>query len=334
MTIFTDDFNRADVPDGLGNGWLKGYGGTSFVVQLAGNQVIQLTGTGAIMVGLRPENYSANHYAQIRIAALPAAGNTWVPGPAVNAGSDGYNHCSISMRNTGEVRLVQRNAVVATFTATMAVGDVFRLEIAGGVVTAKQNGVVIGTWTDPAPVSTRVRTGLWTNSLISGGDVWAIDDFEAGDLAAAPAQLAGDAKAQATAGAALSAVGAPAQLVADAKTKSAATAALSAGSAKLAAAALARAQASAILTTASYAKVSLNLWKNNTGTIEANQTDLTMLLISVASGQVVVGLEGQSTDGSGAWTYTGPELGIGQAYMAVAYRGEETGAAFVTGVAP
>jgi hypothetical protein len=185
VATVSDDFNRADSTT-LGSNWTGTWAG-----QIVSNAItLYGSGGGNYGAGWNADTFSGNQYAQITIVQLPT--NEYAAGVAIRGSSDSnlaggfcYGCC---VRSDGAVRLVRNASVVYTSSAgAFSNGDVLRLEDRGGgnIVIVKNGTDYYTGYTDGAPL-TGTYIGIFGWYFSSGANNFICDDWEGGDLGAAP----------------------------------------------------------------------------------------------------------------------------------------------------
>jgi hypothetical protein len=179
MTVLaTDTFNRADNVS-LGANW------SSVVSMVSGCRILsnQVTSNSASGSGSRYTGVSfpADQYSQAVIGvALPGGGPTVRADSSGNfylftIDSPGVSATALMLKYTGSF------STLDTRSCSAVVGDVIRLEVSGTTLTGKVNGTVVSTVTDTAIASGNPGLHIYFfNPALS------LDDWEGGDLAAAP----------------------------------------------------------------------------------------------------------------------------------------------------
>ncbi|MEV0502817.1 hypothetical protein AB0I84_35190, partial [Streptomyces spectabilis] len=170
MASFSDDFNRANSSD-LGAGWAEVSGDWS----ITSSQLSPGVDSGTVILRAAGAMDSADHYAQVTIAAVAAASmGVWCRGNA-NI-SNGY-----LWRNDGSqwdlFSVVSSTfTVIGTYSAPAAPGDVARVQAVGSTIKAYVNGVERVSVTNTAITSgTSVGLRSGTTSGIRYDDVAAAD---------------------------------------------------------------------------------------------------------------------------------------------------------------
>lgn len=185
MATVTDSFNRAD--GGLGVNW----SGVSGPIELKSNALTYTTG-GSATVGAAHNGLSASGaaYAQIKITTRHTAVNTeWAPGPSVRTttaapSGDGIR---LSVQFDGAYRVLHPDGIYTSASGKIANGDTLRVEYRGGKdIAVLINGVTDWTYTYTGATPAGTNTGIYCYYAANPSPVWVIDDFEAGDLVAAP----------------------------------------------------------------------------------------------------------------------------------------------------
>lgn len=187
MATITDDFNRTDATD-LGSNWSPGYGGT-MQLGVASNQ-LYLVGSdvGRIAARWNANTFGNPQYTQVKVAALPANGNTWMPIGALQVSESAFGFYGLCYRHSSSsgytLRITRISTVIKDITHQLSANDVVRFEYDGvDTLAVKVNGVTIDTYTDASPRTGAAYIGLYSYSM-PAGDTWRLDDFEGGDLPA------------------------------------------------------------------------------------------------------------------------------------------------------
>lgn len=188
MATITDNFNRADASN-LGANWSAGYGG-SMQLGVASNQLYLVgSDSGRIAARWNANTFGNAQYTQIKVTALPANQNTWLPIGALQVSESAFGFYGLAYRHSSAVgytlRVATNSANLKEITHQLSVNDVVRFEYDGvDTLTVKVNGSTVGTYTDPGtPRTGNGYIGLYSYSM-PAGDTWKLDDFEGGDLPA------------------------------------------------------------------------------------------------------------------------------------------------------
>ena len=168
MTVWTDDFNKADNGLGPGQSWTS-HSGTHGV---RSNVARALTGTHNV-AGVAAASF-ADGYAQADV--LTSSLNH---GPALRI-SDGSNYYMLR-RNTGSSNELYKRVAgsftkLADWTLTTSPGDTFKLEATGTTLEGFVNGVSLGSTTDSA--HSTGEAGLYSTSTGREWDNWEASDGE------------------------------------------------------------------------------------------------------------------------------------------------------------
>lgn len=170
MTIFTDNFTRADSTN-LGASWVEVTGDWSIV----SNQLSPGAAGGTIILRAAGAMASNDHSAQVTIAATTAASQgVWCRGDA--AITNGY-----LWRNNGaswDLFSVIGGSftVIGTYTAAAAPGDVAKVQAVGSTIKAFVNGIE-----RVSVVNSGVATGTSVGIRSDSASALRYDDFTAAD---------------------------------------------------------------------------------------------------------------------------------------------------------
>lgn len=175
MTTFVDNFTRADGTTNGVNGWTVVLG--TWVV--ASNALkLTTTSNASQIVQSGTQMASNDHYAQVKLGALVSTF-----GPICRVSGAQANSWYMLRRASASTVSIYKNAAGTTTTlttvnATLAIGDVMRIEAYGDLINGYVNGVLVTSVTDPSPL-----TGTGTGIRVTGNAqnmIW--DDFAAGDV--------------------------------------------------------------------------------------------------------------------------------------------------------
>lgn len=192
----TDNFNRADGAD-LGAAWDPYDNPSATNCQILGNQVTNVTSPVDCVEGYSTLIPGANQYTQFTIPigfTSTSPGSLWVSAivrlHAPPEFSGYYCRAQPDLETfTSRIRRADASSNSTLLNDTTnpqwAPGDTVRCEVSGNVITMKKNGVTIFSKDDPASTYASGRGGININddpAFILNP----IDDFEVGDLGAAP----------------------------------------------------------------------------------------------------------------------------------------------------
>src|ERR1044072_4222710 len=172
MTVFTDDFNRAD--GAPGSGWVLVSGPWTIISQ----QLSAGAAGGTVVIRAPTAMASSDHSAQITIAATTSASQgVWCRGNSDL--TSGY-----VLRNNGSSWALfsvvgGTFTSIGTYAAAAAPGDVAKIQVAGSTITAYINGISRISVTNTA-VTTGTAVGLRADST----SALRFDDFSAADASA------------------------------------------------------------------------------------------------------------------------------------------------------
>jgi hypothetical protein len=178
--LATDAFNRST---GLGANWTAVPGLTGPFTIVSNLYAAGVPGQNSSGCYWNAASFPADQYAQGTII-LQASGG----GPIVRVNASTGEHYEVIVDNPGASATIALYrfapgpswTLLGSTTSATTVGDVLRLEVQGSTLTAFLNGVVKVTGSDGTLTSG--AAGLY---FYSGQSLY-LDDFEAGDLAAAP----------------------------------------------------------------------------------------------------------------------------------------------------
>jgi|SRR5579884_2085868 len=164
----SDDFNRSNSVGSLGANWTEAPSGGFSVWNNA--MATESTGVYPSLAYWSANTFNANQYAQLKATSI--ASNWNAAGPAVRVSSGNCYAASWHDTNVLELhKVVSGTDTTLGTSATLAVGDVIRIEVSGTSISVKKNGVVvIGPVTDSGVSSG--PAGLYSNGSGAGGDDW------------------------------------------------------------------------------------------------------------------------------------------------------------------
>ena len=172
----TDNFNRAS----LGANWTALYGGPFGI--FSSDDVYNTDGFAIGAIFWNPDTFSANQYAQLVLTALGF--DIGAIGPAVRCGEtdNSYNWKGDDVPNPDPDRELTKVVAgtqtrLASDTTAPGLNSLFRLEVSGSSLTAKDDGLTIFTATDTAIASGSAGIFGHGDNTVRG------DDWEGGDLA-------------------------------------------------------------------------------------------------------------------------------------------------------
>lgn len=175
MTIFADDFNRADSSD-LGPNWVEVSGDWA----VTSNRLSPGSAGGTIILRAAGPMDSPDHYAQFTIAATAAVSQgVWCRGNGSGGLSSGY-----LWRNDGTswtlFSVVGGSFTsIGSYTAAAAPGDTARVEAVGSTIKGHVNGIQ-----RVSVVDTNVPSGTAVGIRSESSGAVGYDDFAAADVTA------------------------------------------------------------------------------------------------------------------------------------------------------
>lgn len=185
--VVTDDFTTGTDQDlASRSGWANNYGANVLSAFSASNSLGFNNSAGSdCLYYYSGTTFADDQYAQATISALPSGATSSRPALLVRRSVDA-NYVGVQVRdvdNTGATTLFiysNFNGNLSSTSATIAAGDVIRLEASGTNYTVKINGSTVLTGSESTSTAGAPGFGGF-NSTASNGFRW--DNFEAGDLA-------------------------------------------------------------------------------------------------------------------------------------------------------
>lgn len=176
----SDDYNRSDVSP-LGGNWEIAYGDGHQIISNA-VAAVDATGPTVSMWAASNLNFTDNQTSRATLSAL--GGGSDFPGVAVQASTAGGGQAYILIaRYFGEFTLYEVVAGTPTYladwAATITGTDNFELQVNAGVLTARHNGSVVGTFDDSASPLTGGQPGIYydyQNNNVSRITSWFAED--------------------------------------------------------------------------------------------------------------------------------------------------------------